>query len=180
MHARGRRTTARAVAFGCLAVAGVAGVPASSSAAGSVSADRLEATVRAQFAERGVVLRRVSCRSARPEGGARISCTALNDASTKLVLRGRVTSVSGGRARFRVKAVYGIARGTFVAAEVRRILERRVGTPARGVTCPRRVRIPTRRAVTCALTTREGTVFDVRVTICASERIVARVATQPR
>lgn len=49
-----------------------------------------------------------------------------------------------------------------------------------GVTPPRRVRIPTRRAVTCALATREGAVHDVRATVSASERIVARVATQPR
>lgn len=166
-----------------VAVLGTA-VAAAGAAAGTAAAqtatDRIERSIAAQFAEQGVTLRRVRCADVRAEVGARISCTALNPASTELVIRGSVTAVDGDEVRFRVKAEYGYARGTVIAKEVRRILEAKVGQRARRVTCPKRVRIPTKRAVTCALTTLQGPVYSVRVTVDAKNRITARVASRPR
>ena len=173
----------RRVAIAVALVASAAGLgllPAGAGAAGTLNTSEVESTIRRQFADQGVRLRRVSCRSVRAQVGARISCTALNPSDTKLVLRGKVTSLSGDSAGFSVKAVYGFAKGSVIAKQVRTLLERRAGERARRVTCPQRVRIPTTRTVTCALTTRQGQVFDVRVRIDAKSRISARVADRPR
>lgn len=171
----------RLAAAGGVLLLAVGGVAAGASpAAAQTTTDQVEASVKAQFAEQGVALTRVRCGDVRAEAGARISCTALNPAKTELVLRGEVTAVEDGQVRFRVRAVYGNARGTAIAKEVKRLLEKEVGERARRVTCPKRVRIPTKRAVTCALTTRQGAVYSVRVTIDAKNRIRARVASRPR
>ncbi|MEV4420297.1 hypothetical protein AB0L40_10025 [Patulibacter sp. NPDC049589] len=149
--------------------------------AGTLKTSQIERLIVDQFAAQGVRLHRVSCASGvQAAVGARISCTALNPADTKLIIRGKVTSVSGGTARIKVKAVRGIAKGTVIARQVRSLLEKQVGQRSAGVTCPKHVPIPTTPSVTCVLRTTQGPRYSVTVRIDAKSRITAKVATRPR
>ena len=136
--------------------------------------------IAAQSREKGVALREVSCKDMKAEVGAALSCTALNPAGTKLVIEGSVTKVDGDRARYRYKAVGGTADGARLARQGRTLLERRVGQRAKSLTCPEKVRMPTRPSVTCTLETRDGLTFDVKLIVDADGELELEVADKPR
>lgn len=141
---------------------------------------QVESTISRQFAAQGTKVHDVSCQGGiKAKVGAKVSCTALNPAETKLILAGRVTSVHGGRGRFRVRAVRGIAKGSVVAAQARRLIEAKVGQKAAAFTCPSEVPIPTRPSVRCILTAKDGTRFAATVTAGAGSRMSVKVAKTP-
>ncbi len=147
----------------------------------TLKTDELKDTIASQFKAQGIPLHDISCPDdLEAKTGTAIRCTALNPANTKLVLEGNVTAVKDEKARFSVKAVSGIARGTVIAKQAQTLLEEKVGEKARGMTCPAEVPLPTKPTVTCELTTLDGKRYDATVTVSADARINVQVAQTPK
>jgi hypothetical protein len=183
MTARPARPTARSATRVAttrrtlVAVAAVAALAGCGGGAGTVNTGELRTTIREQFQDQGIVLRDIACRDGvEAEEGAAVSCSARNAADTELVIEGRVTAVRDGKATFAAKAVRGVAKGEVVAAEARRLLERRVGQKAAGMTCPDRVPLPTTPTVRCVLTTAQGPRYEATVRLDARNRLNVQLA----
>jgi hypothetical protein len=147
----------------------------------TLKSSELKDTIASQFKSQGAPLHDISCPDdIKAKTGAAIRCTALNPSDTKLVLEGKVTSVTNDKAHVKVKAVSGVAKGTVIAAQAQALLEQQVGQKARGMTCPREVKIPTKPTVTCELTLRDGKRYDTAVTIGADASVHVEVSRAPR
>jgi hypothetical protein len=143
----------------------------------TLKSSELKDTIASQFKAQNIPLHDISCPDdIKAKTGAAIRCTGLNASDTKLVLEGKVTSVTDDKAHFAVKAVSGIAPGAAIAAQARKVLEQQVGAKAKGMTCPREVAIPTKPTVTCELTTLDGKRYDATVTISADAQLNVKVA----
>ena len=147
----------------------------------TLKSDELKDTIATQFKAQGAPLHDISCPDdIKAQTGAEIHCTALNATDTKLVLEGKVASVTDDKARFNVKAVSGTAKGTVIAAQARQLLEQKVGQKAKGMTCPAEVPLPTKPSVTCELQTLDGKRYDATVTVSVDAQINVEVAQTPK
>lgn len=163
------------------AVAAIATLGLTACGEKTIKTDEVEDTISKQFQAQGVKLTEVDCEDGvKAEVDAKIACTALNPAETKLILEGKVTAIKDDKGSFQVKAVRGVAKGPVIAAQARAILEKEVGQKARSLTCPAEVPIPTTPSVTCELTAQDGTKADTTVTVDAESRINVQVADTPK